>query len=1025
MRRLITFLLLLLATAAPAATNWFNQTDPAFVQTKINIMAPGDTDWFTNAVPTTNDCTVGVSWTNWGRVMFTNVYWNDKVTYTGSDSTSGDVVITGDQLPNGHNELQRWSGLVILPAGTASGSAEVGIMQWYRCNMIRVDHCKIYGDRYNDIVSHDSFGVIDHCDLGGVVQPARIWNQSFLVPSGQTDGNGDYSWTYPAMWGSSNFFFFENCTLTNTSGNSSLGIDAYGGSRYELRYSTICSNLIGGHGTETTGRTRGTRARLIHNNTIIGISGASEDGHCRSGTYLYYSNDVWNVSKIQTTIPYRLNTGFATTLTPWHVAWGQNPWDSNDVANPYLTGTASANTSGTDVNGEYVLIDGTKTLTLNQYKGYQIYNTNSGGAKTIVTNSTTGNYEAGADDAVGSSFGASIGDHYQINRVLGVLDGPFMGPGGLISNSTPQFNGGANWPLEAIEPAYQWSNTFHNVTTQVITDHGFTLLYSSGVNFFNNVPAPGFTDYQYPHPLIEESAPASHNTWYAATNGSPSGAGSFVSPWDLATALATNTLASSSNHLVAGGDTIYVRGGVYVGSGTSFISDLSGGSTNARITVRNYPGELPRIDNNYNGSGGSANGLIIRGAYTDYMGFEIFNSWTNRYHSGGRPDGIDIGGNSGPANTCRVINCYVHDCGDGIGCWMTASNCATYGNICYNNGYQDVPPDRGHGHGFYFQNQVATGFQMHQENISFNSFDNGAQIYGQSSGANSENIQVEGMLSANSGSPDDTTLRAANYVNYNTVNPIVKVVFDNDFSYHIPGSDTNGGIPAALQFGDTITNSDITVSNCYLANGLFQIKLFTNVTVLNNTEVNSDTNTKCAFTIPGSGITNTWIWNSNAYAAQLSQPFDFNGTPQTFASWKAVSGFDATSTFSSSAPSANAVFVRSNAFEYGRAHVFAYNWQLSDNVTVDPSGFMTNGTIFKVMNAANPLGTPVIAATKYIGGMVTLPMTNLVAAAVIGGSAPRATGPQFNAFLFETTAPSTTGVEAVAKNLTLKNARIR
>ncbi len=73
----------------------------------------------------------------------------------------------------------------------------------------------------------------------------------------------------------------------------------------------------------------------------------------------------------------------------------------------------------------------------------------------------------------------------------------------------------------------------------------------------------------------------------SSPNGSPSGNGSINSPWDLQTAL-------NQPSTVHPGDTIWLRGGTYVGH---FTSNLNGTSSSP-IIVRQYAGERATIDGN-------------------------------------------------------------------------------------------------------------------------------------------------------------------------------------------------------------------------------------------------------------------------------------------------------------------------------------------------------------------------------------------------------------------------------------------
>ena len=79
--------------------------------------------------------------------------------------------------------------------------------------------------------------------------------------------------------------------------------------------------------------------------------------------------------------------------------------------------------------------------------------------------------------------------------------------------------------------------------------------------------------------------------YYAATTGSPAGSGSLGDPWDLQTALnggkPTGTLQP--------GDTVWVRGGLYLAPFTSHLR----GAPGQPIIVRNYPGERVILDAQY------------------------------------------------------------------------------------------------------------------------------------------------------------------------------------------------------------------------------------------------------------------------------------------------------------------------------------------------------------------------------------------------------------------------------------------
>src|SRR3977135_2758068 len=85
--------------------------------------------------------------------------------------------------------------------------------------------------------------------------------------------------------------------------------------------------------------------------------------------------------------------------------------------------------------------------------------------------------------------------------------------------------------------------------------------------------------------LAAIAAAASAAEFYVAPNASASGTGSLSNPWKLQTAL-------DQPSAVQPGDTIWLRGGTYVGS---FTSNLKGRSSRP-IIVRQYDGQRAKIE---------------------------------------------------------------------------------------------------------------------------------------------------------------------------------------------------------------------------------------------------------------------------------------------------------------------------------------------------------------------------------------------------------------------------------------------
>jgi hypothetical protein len=102
--------------------------------------------------------------------------------------------------------------------------------------------------------------------------------------------------------------------------------------------------------------------------------------------------------------------------------------------------------------------------------------------------------------------------------------------------------------------------------------------------------------------------------YYAAPYGSPSGNGSYSSPWDLATALAQPPVLQP-------GDMIWLLGGRYAGP---FTSDLTG-SAAAPIVVRALPSARALLD----GGTAYASTLQVNGSYCNSHEFAKFSNNIN------------------------------------------------------------------------------------------------------------------------------------------------------------------------------------------------------------------------------------------------------------------------------------------------------------------------------------------------------------------------------------------------------------
>ena len=430
-------------------------------------------------------------------------------------------------------------------------------------------------------------------------------------------------------------------------------------------------------------------------------------------------------------------------------------------------------------------------------------------------------------------------------------------------------------------------------------------------------------------------------SWHVAPNGSASSAGTQGSPFSLMWGL-------SSSGPVRRGDTLWIHGGTYAGT---FKASLAGTSS-APIIVRNWNGERATIDGG--NSGGTAI-LLIAAQYVWFWGLEVMSSdpgkistqatsWPTDINYG---EGvmIDQGGSGGLG--CKFINLVVHDTRQGFSSWKEAIGSEVYGCTVYDNGW--IGSDRPHGHNLYIQN--VTGGKLFADNLILRAYSHNIQAYG-SSAANVDNLTFDGNVGVNGGERN-FMLGSPNVAQ----NPIWR----NNFMYVDGAYAGSCNLYLAYSVGYTPGTSNAIVTGNDFAGG--KITLYKNA-----------------------GL--TWSNNLVYYTAFAdgSDPAPANPGGIT----------------TTTRPSSNWISVRANKYEAGRANIVVYNWQGAPTVSVDLSGVLKVGGTFRIRDAQNYYGTPVLSGT-YQGGMVSFPMGAGSLPARIGND-PRAqahTSSSFGVFVAE------------------------
>ncbi len=411
-RRLCLFIFIHLAliSTGQAGTITAASCSQQNVQTAISAAVAGDTV----AVPT-GTCT----WTS-------QISWMApaNVTLRGAGNTSvggGDQTVIIDNYASNNSLLSittNSSGTFRLTGftfkGGTGGLKQNGIIALRGQNhQTRIDHnhidMSIYsasgqiGIRNSDWI----YGVMDHnlCDgAGGVNECINVEMEGF---GGQPWGDG--SWAADTAFGTSNFFFVED----NTFNDGIYVDDCSDGGRIVIRHNIINHGKAQTHPTGSGPRFRGCRASEFYQNTLNGnptCNGGAGFNNC-GGFFFWMSSGTLLI-------------------------WGNNAPVVNSQAQSGYSFVISMHSMRKD-NSTYP-----QTATPNGW-GY-----------------------------CGTSF-SGIGSNWDQNSNgstgYACMDQPGQGKGDLLANNFPNVTNTATgctsssscaWPRQALEPVYEWLNTF-------------------------------------------------------------------------------------------------------------------------------------------------------------------------------------------------------------------------------------------------------------------------------------------------------------------------------------------------------------------------------------------------------------------------------------------------------------------------------------------------------------------------------------------------------------------------------------
>lgn len=346
---------------------------------------------------------------------------------------------------------------------TPNGIVNIGIVNAMGAPTVsfRVDHCKFNvtpttegGTGGRGLEVSGVWGLIDHCTL--TTTDASGGQMITLNPD--VNISTVNTWHTPQTWGDENQVYMEDCTFSGAAVNDGA-FDMYQGMRATFRHNTVTNTDVGWHGFDSSSRSA--RSGEIYNNTFSASSlgtNVTNGVVIRGGTARIFNNSF--------------DSGYLLAVA-FTINAADNPFvDPGGYYNVRPKASAPSSAWGSTAGG--------------------------GGPGNIATDYPAATGSTGVD---GNTIGPS-------NNAQGypLLDQPGRG-------SFPTTNTG-NWPTvttgyasgdyEVLDPIYQWNNTLHGAANPISGFQGtaFATNYMiSGTDYKDNVAAPGYTPYTYPHPL--------------------------------------------------------------------------------------------------------------------------------------------------------------------------------------------------------------------------------------------------------------------------------------------------------------------------------------------------------------------------------------------------------------------------------------------------------------------------------------------------------------------------------------------
>lgn len=448
--------------------------------------------------------------------------------------------------------------------------------------------------------------------------------------------------------------------------------------------------------------------------------------------------------------------------------------------------------------------------------------------------------------------------------------------------------------------------------------------------------------------------------------------GNLIDPFnDLKTAL--------ENPRMSDGQAIYLRAGVHYLYENTIIAHHN-------LTIQPYQNEVAIISFKPTANGPCY--LSLNGNYTRFRNLEFTSEPTNREApTRGNHTGVQLGWlvvNGTVASDGLFRNCTLHDLASLL--WYGGNGGVIYKDcLLYNWGW---PTEDGFTDGEYLYTQNAEELPMkYVENSLFGpSFSVGFQVYG-------ESLASDGSCRANRYVFDQCV--------WFSTYPFVSAVGRVDDMNILNSCAWNAGMILGLSIKP---DPEVLMSmiNTWWVSGL----VANDDPEFGDFETHTVTGNRFATVVSGRYFYypqifgGARVWNENQYFGLDSSAAFPNG--QTFAQWKAASGYDADSTLDTNLPATAWVRIYPCALAPRVAHIIVYNWTSANSLTVDVSSLNLQSGNYRLRNAYDPL-TDFTDLVYSGGGSIDVPFSTRTIATPVAYADPLvALDVRFGAWVLET-----------------------